>query len=78
MSNEARKDCRFYAVLSAAMVVAMVGTFTPPVGELAESLLWAFFGLLGVDCCVLGIDVQGIIRELRLLKESKSGEVVQQ
>lgn len=76
MSSEARKDCRFYVSLFCAMTIALVGTFTPPVGELADSLLWAFFGLLAMDCCVLGIDLQGIIREIRLLKEAKNGDVV--
>lgn len=77
MSSEARKDCRFYVSLFCAMTIALVGTFTPPVGELADSLLWAFFGLLAMDCCVLGIDLQGIIREIRLLKEAKNGDMVQ-
>lgn len=77
MSSDARKDCRFYVSLFCAMTIAMVGTFTPPVGELADSLLWAFFGLLAMDCCVLGVDLQGIIREIRLLKEAKNGDMVQ-
>lgn len=76
MSSESRKDCRFYVSLFCAMTIALVGTFTPPVGELADSLLWAFFGLLAMDCCVLGIDLQGIIREIRLLKEAKNGDMV--
>ena len=82
MSSEARKDCRFYTSLFCAMTLALVGTFTPPIGELADSLLWAFFGLLALDCAILGVDVQEILREYRLLKEStfkqeSNGEVVQ-
>ena len=68
MSAEGRKDCKFYVSLFCAMTVAMVGTFTPPVGELADSLLWAFFGLLALDCAILGLDVKGILAEIARIK----------
>lgn len=68
MSTEGRKDCRFYVTLFCAMALAGVGTFTPPVGELADSLLWAFFGLLATDCAILGIDVKGILAEIAKIK----------
>lgn len=68
MSAEGRKDCKFYVSLFCAMTVAMVGTFTPPVGELADSLLWAFFGLLALDCAILGLDIKGILTEIAKIK----------
>lgn len=68
MSAEGRKDCKFYVSLFCAMTVAMVGTFTPPVGELADSLLWAFFGLLALDCAILGLDIKGILAEIAKIK----------
>lgn len=70
MTTEARKDCKFYVSLACAMVLVFVGVFCPPIGEIADSLLWAFFGLLALDCAILGLDVQGIIREIRLLKQA--------
>lgn len=69
MTNEARKDIKFYVVLLLGFGLALLGCLLPPAGTIEQSMLWLVFAFLMLSACVEGIDVKGIIREIRLLKE---------
>lgn len=69
MTPENRKDFKFYASLLIGAAFALLGCLTPPVGAISNSMLWIVFAFLILSACIEGIDVKGIIHEIRLLKE---------
>lgn len=77
MTNEARKDIKFYVVLFLGFGLALLGCLLPPAGTIEQSMLWLVFAFLMLSACVEGIDVKGIIREIRLLKELNVSKVVE-
>lgn len=72
MTTESRKDIKFYILVFLAFGLAILGCLVPPVGQIESSMLWAVFAFLGLSACVEGIDLKGIIHEIRLLKEFKA------
>lgn len=71
MTAETRKDCKFYTSLFLGFGMALLGCLIPPVGVIETSVLWICFGFLMLSACIEGIDVKGIIREIRLLKQDE-------
>lgn len=69
MTAETRKDLKFYTSLFLGFGLALLGCLVPPIGVIETSMLWVVFSFLVLSACVEGIDVKGIIREIRLLKE---------
>lgn len=69
MTAETKKDIKFYVVLFLGFGLALLGCLVPPVGAIETSMLWLVFSFLMLSACIEGIDVKGIIREIRLLKE---------
>lgn len=69
MTADTRKDLKFYTSLFLGFGLALLGCLVPPIGTIETSMLWVVFSFLVLSACVEGIDVKGIIREIRLLKE---------
>lgn len=69
MTPELRKDLRFYSCLLIASGLLATSLFLPPVGIIAESVLYSAIILLGTGALIEGVDIKGIIQEVRLLKE---------
>ena len=63
-----RKEARFYVCLILGFVLMMCGFFAPPMGEIHNSVLVGSGILLSIGGLAVGIDIEGIIHELRLLK----------
>lgn len=74
MTNETRKDVKFYVVLFLGFSLALLGCLVPPVGVIENSMLWLVFSFLMLSACIEGVDVKGIVREIRLLKEFTTKE----
>lgn len=69
MSAETRKDLKFYTAVFLGFGMALLGCLIPPAGMIETSVLWICFGFLMLSACVEGVDVKGIIHEIRLLKD---------
>lgn len=76
MTAEDRRDIKFYVILLMGFGLALLGCLLPPVGKIEQSMLWVVFGFLMLSACIEGIDVKGIIREIRLLKEFNANSIV--
>ena len=72
MDMEFHKDVKFYLCTILGFSLMTIGIFCPPVGTLELHILYggAFFLILAGT--VEGLDVKGIIRELRLLKDTNA------
>ena len=66
--KENRREIRFYVCLLLGFVLMMCGFFAPPIGEIHNSVLVASGLVLSIGALAVGVDIEGIIRELRLLK----------
>lgn len=71
MTAETRKDFRFYTSLLLGFGMALLGCLVPPIGVVSESVLWIVFAFLMLSACIEGVDIKGIIYEIRMLKEIK-------
>lgn len=69
MTPELRKDCKFYTSLFLGFGLALLGCLIPPIGVIETSMLWVVFSFLVLSACIEGVDIKGIIQEVRLLKE---------
>lgn len=69
MTAETRKDLKFYTSLFLGFGLALLGCLVPPIGAIEASMLWVVFSFLILSACVEGVDIKGIIHEIRLLKE---------
>lgn len=68
-------EVRFYIIFALASFLLVKGFFVPPVGEIAKTVLYASAGLTTLAACMVGVDVKGIIREIRLLKKENVKEI---
>ncbi len=59
-------EIRFYVLFALAAFLLIKGFYEPPVGEIAKSVMWVAAGLTTLGACMVGVDVKGIIREIRL------------
>lgn len=69
MTAELRKDLKFYTSLFLGFGLALLGCLVPPIGVIETSMLWVVFSFLILSACIEGVDIKGIIQEIRLLKE---------
>lgn len=70
MKQEMLKEIRFYVCLTLAFILLMISLFLPPVNVITQSVLWAAIIVLGTGALSIGLDISGIIREVRLLRET--------
>lgn len=68
MTTEARKEIRFYVLIIMSFVLLVMGFWVYPPGQIESSVLVAAGCLMGMGGLAVGIDIQAIIREFRLLK----------
>lgn len=69
-----KQEVRFYTCLILGFTLVILGFYAPPFGVIDNSVIIAFGMLLIVGALAVGIDVRGIIKEIRLLKEEKKNE----
>lgn len=74
MSIEGKRETRFYVCLFMGYGLMVGGFFSPPLGEIPNSVIISAGILLCLGAMCVGVDLRGIIHELRLLKN----ETVQQ
>ena len=72
LTPETRKDIKFYFSLMLGFSMLMTGCILPPIGDINNSVLMAGGMLLTITAGCIGVDLKEIIREFRLLMESKS------
>lgn len=68
MSKENKQEMRFYVCLTLTYILLMISLFLPPINVITQSVLYAAIIILGIGALSLGLDVSGILREIRLLK----------
>lgn len=69
MTAETRKDLRFYSCLLIAAVLLITSLLLPPVGLIAESVIYSSIVLLGTGALIEGVDIKGIIEAIIELKK---------
>lgn len=69
-----KQEIRFYTCLVLGFTLVVLGFYAPPFGTIDNSVIITFGMMLMVGALAVGIDVRGIIKEIRLLKESKKDE----
>lgn len=74
MDTSTHKDIKFYfcVLIGAAMMFAAL--YTPPEGSIELSALYGASSFLILAGVIEGADIKGIIREIRLLKESNKND----
>lgn len=78
MNPDVRKDIKFYIVLFLGFGLALLGCLLPPAGTIENSMLWLVFAFLMLSACIEGVDIKGIIHEIRLLKEFTAKQIVEE
>lgn len=68
MNRENKQEIRFYVCLGLTYILLMISLFLPPINVITASVLYAAIIILGIGALSLGLDVSGILREIRLLK----------
>jgi hypothetical protein len=68
IDKETHKDIKFYLCVILGFILMMIGAYIPPEGILDSSMLYGSSFFLILAGCVEGLDIKGIIRELRMLK----------
>lgn len=68
MKQENRKELRFYVLIFMSFALLCMGFWVFPPGQIESSVLVASGCLMGMGGLAVGIDIQAIIREFRLLK----------
>lgn len=76
-TKDNRREFRFYVCLLLGFVLMMCGFFAPPSGEIHNSVLVGSGLLLAIGALAIGVDIEGIIHELRLLKNGVLEETKQ-
>lgn len=65
-----KREIRFYVCLVMAYTLMMISLFLPPVNIITTSVLYASVIILSVGGLAVGIDLKGIIKEIRLMKNN--------
>lgn len=68
MSIENKRECRFYVCLVMGFSLMVGGFFSPPLGDISNSVIVTSGILLCLGAMCVGIDLKGIIHELRAFK----------
>lgn len=66
-----RKEIRFYVTMLLGYALLMISLFTPPVGVISTSVLYASGMFLILSGATIGIDIPSIIKEIRLLRSQE-------
>lgn len=69
MSLENKREMRFYSCLVMGFSLVVGGFFSPPLGIIDNSVIVAFGILLSLGALCVGVDLKGIIHELRAFKD---------
>lgn len=64
-----KEEIRFYVCLILGYSLLMIGIWLPPVGIISNSVIVASGIVLCIGALSIGIDVKGIIHEIRLMRE---------
>lgn len=59
-------EIRFYVLFALSAFLLIKGFYEPPVGVIEKSVMWVSAGLTTLGACMVGVDIKGIIRELRM------------
>jgi hypothetical protein len=68
MSIENKRECRFYVCLIMGFSLTVGGFFSPPLGVIDNSVIVTAGILLSLGALCVGVDLKGIIHELRFLQ----------
>lgn len=68
ISNK-RADARFYTCVVMGFIMCVISLFLPPIGVIPSSVCYVTGAFLITGGLALGLDIAGVIREIRLLKE---------
>jgi len=68
MTIENKRELRFYTCLVMGFALVVGGFFSPPLGVIHNSVIVVFGIFLSLGGLCVGVDLKGIIHELRLLK----------
>lgn len=69
MDATTHKDFKFYFCTLISAILLFTSLFIPPVGVIETSVLYGGASFLLLAGVVEGVDVKGIIHEVRLMKE---------
>lgn len=69
MDATTHKDIKFYFCVLISAALLFTAIFIPPVGIIETSVLYGGASFLLLAGVVEGVDVKGIIREVRLMKD---------
>lgn len=64
-----KTEIRFYFCTILGYVLLLLGLYLPPLGIIPDSVLIGAGMLFILGGLVIGLDIKGVIREIRLLKE---------
>lgn len=70
MTIETKREVRFYVCLLMGYALMVGGFFSPPPGEIGNSIIVASGILLCLGAMCVGIDLKGIIHELRMFNNN--------
>lgn len=68
MTLETKREWRFYTCLFMGFSLVVGGFFSPPLGAIHNSVIVAFGILLSCGALCVGVDLKGVIHELRQLQ----------
>lgn len=74
MTIENKREWRFYVCLVMGYALMVGGFFSPPLGEIGNSIIVASGILLCLGAMCVGVDLKGIIHELRMFKNEVSND----
>ena len=72
MSTTTRREIRFYVCLILGYVLLILGFYAPPLGIIANSVLWGSGILFSIGGLAVGIDLKGILHEINDLRRLRT------
>lgn len=67
--REIMHEVRFYACLLLSAILMMISIFTPPQGELHQSVVYMSSIILAIGAVCVGVDIKGILYEVRMMRK---------
>lgn len=74
MTIENKREWRFYVCLLMGYALMVGGFFSPPLGDIPDSVIISAGILLCLGAMCVGVDLKGIIHELRMFKNEVSND----
>lgn len=62
-------EVRFYACLLVSAILMLISIFTPPQGELHQSIVYMCSIILAIGAIAVGADIRGILYEVRMMRK---------